>query len=74
MQQEKEIKVTVVWFKWNQRGRGYHHYASEEKTTGVTVHNIYIWTFTNPLNPKVNIQILHTSLHTFLERLLERIF
>ena len=29
--------------------------------------------FFNPLSPKINIQILHTGLHTFLEKLVERI-
>ena len=28
----------------------------------------------NHLSPKINIQILHTGLHTFLEKLLERIY
>ena len=27
----------------------------------------------NPLSPKINIQILHTGLHTVLEKLAERI-
>ena len=28
----------------------------------------------NPLSPKINIQILHTGLDTFLEKLVKRIF
>ena len=28
----------------------------------------------NLLSPKINIQILHTGIHTFLEKLVERIY